>query len=141
MKFAIALLVLISSIAHSAGYGGAEGDNALGQIIHIKEYGGNLDPYIFVQKNELDINGANGRGQKYNVADECPIWTKHSLVCKKSGKSPLAGATYKITTSKEWMPCKNSEVEPSDEAGIIYKCIKGCNSRTPKIFYENPYEC
>lgn len=141
MRLSLTLLIFISSIAYGAGYGGADGDNVLGQIIHIKEHGEHLEPYIFVQKNETDMEGANGKGEKYRLADECPTWTEHSLVCKKNGKSPLAGTTYKITTSKQWMPCKDVEIDPSDEAGTVYICTKGCNKRTPKIFYENPYEC
>lgn len=162
MNRVLILAVLLPSIAFAAGYGGAEGKNSLGEIIRIES---DLGETISVQKNSEDFE----QEETYVTRDECPSFfnedpatvssylhtLKEQFSCRKDGKSPLAGTTYKITTSEDWKPCESfpedmgiqQDLEPGidygfDAPGEVYVCIAGCdNPRAPQIFYVSPWEC
>lgn len=54
--------------------------------------------------------------------------TPSYIICRKNGRTPLAGATYKLTQYKKSKSAPRRECEPDDQAGIgvRYICIKGC---------------
>ena len=132
MRYFLMLLACTPLLAIAAPYGGAEGKNQLGEIIGISSE----VPEIYVHKNikDSEVN------ERYNLSEECPTFLKgdfKKFSCKSNRKSPLAGTTYKVITSKKYHPCDDHTFN-----GTIYVCIKGCNNkRAPKIFYESPYEC
>lgn len=133
-RLALLCMLLVTAQAHAAGYGGATGRNARGEIIHIN---GDMAETLYVQKSAQDSAWV----ETYEMKQECPIFTDTTLACLPGRASPLSGATYRITTSKRWTPC---DVEPFHDksAGEVYECIAGCgNPRTPKIFHVNPWEC
>ena len=139
MKSLIVFAVFFPVIASAAGYGGAEGKNRRGEIIRI---GGDIPDTIYVQKNKKDLNWK----EQYSLAKECPAFTaifegKRQFSCNFSGKSPLAGTTYKVTTLKSYKPC--DEPPYNDKSpGIVYLCVAGCDDpRVPKLLYESPWEC
>ena len=127
-------MLLVATPVHAAGYGGASGTNALGEIIHIS---GDMAESLYVQNPAKD----SGPVETYDMKQECPTLTDTTLACLPGRASPLSGATYRITTSKRWTPC-NVEPYHDKSAGEVYECIAGCgNPRTPKIFHVNPWEC
>lgn len=133
----ILLLLFTSSLATAAGYGGAQGTNKLRQIVTL-EGEGYEDIDIAVKNNSKEY--------RYKFKGECSFFFNKDneaskISCSQKGRSPLAGATYKITTSKKWTPCKKNELYPSNDPGTIYICIRGCNNHTPILFYESPWEC
>ena len=137
MRSVLLLFLFASSLASAAGYGGAQGTNKLGQIVTLQG-DGYEDTVIIVKKNTKEY--------LYKFKAECSFFfnadnEEGKMLCSKKGRSPLAGATYKITTSKKWTPCKENELYPSNDPGTVYICIRGCNNQTPMIFYENPWEC
>jgi hypothetical protein len=153
--YSLLLLFFFSIIGLAAGYGGASGTNSLGEIIHIE---GDIADTIYVQKNEKDHEWT----ESYDFLEECPDFPQYAkegeelkdrFSCRKEGKSPLAGAVYKMTTSEDWRPCESFpedmgfQPDPNidygfDAPGDVYVCIAGCdNPRAPKIFYVNPWEC
>ena len=134
MRYFSALFLFIPALALADGYGGAEGKNQFGETISIAD-GAEMTIYVYKNGDFLE---------SYPLQTECPSVLhvpNRKFSCIPNGKSPLAGATYKVTTSKKWTPCKYNEEYPSDGAYPVYICIKGCNKRTPKIFYERPWEC
>lgn len=139
MKILIVLFLLFPNLAVAAGYGGAQGTNKLGEIIRIE---GDIPDTIYVQKNAKDFDWK----EKYSLDDACPTFQKifegaRQFSCIPNGKSPLAGTTYGVTTSKKYIPC--DEPPYNDKSpGEVYVCVKGCeNPRAPKIFYVSPWEC
>ena len=130
------LLAILPSISVASSYGGAEGLNSLKERVFIGE------STFFVKKTDEKMPS-----EAYVTVNECPelekfIWElKEQFSCPRDGNSPLAGTTYKKTTSKTYMPC---DIPPYNDKspGVIYECIDGCDKpRVPKIFYEGPYEC
>jgi hypothetical protein len=120
-------MLFLSMSVYATGYGGAQGENRIGQIIY---FGSDDQEHIYVQKNQHDKDW-----KQYKTIEECPIWSDNKIVCKPNGKSPLAGATYKIMKSKTI----------DDGCGFdatVYKCVKGCeNKSVPLLFIESPWEC
>lgn len=133
-RLALFCMLSITSHAHAAGYGGASGENALGEIIHIT---GDMAETLAVQKDTQDTAWV----ETYDMKQECPTFTDTTLACLPGRASPLSGATYRITTSKRWKPC-NLEPYHDKSAGQVYVCIAGCkNARAPKMFHVDPWEC
>jgi hypothetical protein len=133
-QLALLLLLFVSTTSFSGGFGSAEGKNSYGRRIHIDE---SSDGYvIWIPFNE------NGPPLEFQIQEECPgwDWEGKSFSCKPSGKSPLAGATYKITTSKKWQPC-SGEPYFDKTPRQVYVCVSGCGPNAPKIFYVTPWEC
>ena len=138
MKALFALLFIFPAIALAAGYGGASGTNSHGEIIRIE---GDIPETIYVQKDIKDFKWK----EKYSLLKECPNFPATTdakeFSCSKTGESPLAGTTYKITTQRSYKPCN---VTPYNDKspGEVYVCIRGCeNLRAPKTFYVSPWEC
>ena len=134
LKYFTALLSLCSSACMAASYGGAMGENEIGQIVIIT---GDIPDSIHVRDKKQVSNDL----QMYELRSECPVFEEGKrITCLASGKSPLAGATYKITTSRKWRPCSSAPFFDK-QPGEVYICIKGCNKHTPRIFYVNRWEC
>jgi hypothetical protein len=139
MRALIAIILLISSTAFAAGYGGAEGKNKRGEIVVI---GGDVADLLYVRKNK-DVYEPS---EEYKLAEECENFHltfkgKKSFSCASGRKSPLSGTSYKITTDPKYLPCID---EPyfDKSPGEIYVCVAGCsNPRAPRIFYVSPWEC
>lgn len=125
-------LSFFPTLAFCVGYGGAAGENQIGEMVRIAESDEGLS--IFVEKL-----GSKRPWKEYKVSEECPTWKLENdqkiIACQKSGKSPLAGATYKVTTSKKIRDvCK--------DPAVIYVCVQGCSRKeTPKLLVEQPWEC
>ena len=142
-KLVVFALLLVPGMSLAAGYGGAEGRNKAGEIIHFA-----ADAYyeLFVQKNKDDHEWT----EHYDMNVECPGFVKAmgaaegtSLVfsCPAGRRFPLSGATYRITTSREYQPC-NLDPYFDESPGTIYECIAGCEGkRVPRQFRESPWEC
>lgn len=139
MRTAFLLFVLLPQLAFAEGYSGANGTNKLGERIYIGDDGGDGVDTIYVFEKRTKSNKWK---ERYDLREECPsffLWGKQ-FSCLKNGKSPLAGSTYQVTTSKKWKPC--GSVRAGEFNGEVYVCIDGCNNpRAPKIFYVNPWEC
>ncbi|MHB1085085.1 MAG: hypothetical protein ACYCZA_09635 [Thiobacillus sp.] len=139
MKTALVLFAIMPCVALAAGYGGAQGTNKRGEIIRI---GGDVADTIYVQKNAKDSEWK----ESYVLRDECPSFLstfegKKQFSCRKNSQSPLAGTTYRVTTSKKYQPC-NEPPFNDKSPGEIYVCIGGCdNPRAPKTFIVSPWEC
>jgi hypothetical protein len=133
------LSFMLPCMALAAGYGGAEGTNRRGEIIHI---GDDVAETIYVQKGVKDTEWK----ERYVLRDECPSFAgtyegKGRFSCRKNSSSPLAGATYRLTTSKKYLPCN---VPPFNDKtpGELYVCVAGCeNPRAPRVFRVSPWEC
>ena len=144
MKLAIfSFLLLFSSPAFSWGYGGAEGKNRLGQIIHFSESSDGVSFDIWVENPKLKPENY----LFFKMEAECPSLIKWLditspqsnerpiIQCRADGKSPLAGATYTKVRSKKIM---NTCGDPA----TIFKCTKGCrNKSVPLLIIESPWEC
>lgn len=125
---------LLPCVAVADSFGGAHGKNRLGDDIHI---GGEYDDLT------IEVYGKNHDKSKpakeaYRFSDECKVIRSKrkdfiglgaAIVCKKEGRSPLAGVTYKVTSVKQ------------ECGGWLYTCVKGCNRRVPATMYEQPWEC
>ncbi len=138
MKRLLAVTLLIPAVALAASYGGAAGQNKRGEWVYIE---GDMAEYIRVRKGDVGTAVL----AEYSLAEECPSFEnrldENRFHCRSSGKSPLAGATYKITTKEDYMPCN---VAPNyyKDPGEVYICIAGCeNDRVPAMFYVAPSEC
>ena len=139
MRSFLVLSLLVPCIAFAAGYGGAEGVNRHREVIHI---GDDVAETIYVQKGVKDSVWQ----ERYVLRDECPSFAgifegRTRFSCRAHSKSPLAGATYRVVTSKKYLPCN---VPPFNDKtpGELYVCVAGCeNPRAPKFFRVSPWEC
>jgi hypothetical protein len=135
MKSAFIFFFLLPCLAFAEGYSGASGVNKRGEIISIGDDGGDLATTIYVFEKNAESPKLK---ERYILKEECPSFfgNREQFSCRKDGKSPLAGTTYRVTTSEKYRPC-------GDEfPGEVYVCIEGCNSpRAPEIFHVNPWEC
>ena len=132
-QVAAALLAAFAlpSFVFAAAYGGASGQNSRGGIVHIL---GDIPDKIYVQRGK-------DWPEEYDLRAECPGFTDTEISCRSTGKSPLAGVTYKVTTSKKYRPCKGAPYFDKSP-GEVYVCVKGCgNPRAPRIMYVSPWEC
>jgi len=138
---ALVFALLFPWSAYAVGYGGAFGMNALGQEIHIADELANSLFVYWVDKPEGERK-RQWQGKtigKFKISEECPGWDwaqdqKH-IVCLPTGKSPLAGATYRIEESNKIKDvCGNN--------AKVYRCIEGCDKPVvPKLLVEEPWEC
>lgn len=139
MRTVLILLAFLPGLSFAEGYAGADGTNRRGELVHIGEggMGGDSAEGIYVFKNTKSYASGKKWKERYALLDECPSFLNGpQFSCSANGKSPLAGSTYKITTSKTYRPCDDGSI------GRVYVCVAGCkNPRTPKIFYESPWEC
>lgn len=136
MKALVAFVALMPSIGMAAAYGGAQGTNKRGETIYID---GDIPEAIAVRKHSNDPKWS----EQYPLLEECPTFSEAAkqFSCLSNGKSPLAGTTYRVTTSKTYRPCDQPPYDDKS-AGQVYLCIEGCNNpRAPKIFYVTPWEC
>ena len=142
MKILCAIALLLFPVfGFSAGYGGAEGRNRLGERIYI----GN-DSYY-----ELYVIRGPGDGEwskPYDMNAECPEFRNAmekglagTFSCPPQRNFPLSGVTYRITTSNKYRPC-DGDPYFDKSPGTVYVCVKGCNRKSaPSIFTESPWEC
>jgi len=130
----IVFLMFAANITYGAGYGGAMGVNRLGQTVRIGDDGRTYR--ISVKQNKQDNNWSS----RFDFFEECDVildgttgyWKE--FVCKKDGKSPLAGATYKVI--------RNPDMSRDCSYDSIYKCIDGCDEkRVPLEIVEGAWEC
>ena len=142
MRSLFIVFALFPLVAMADGYTGAHGTNKLGELIYIGagSLGSADDPAdgIYVFKNRKSyLKGQLSK--RYALLEECPLFSNaegERFSCHKNGISPLAGATYRVTTSRKYKPCHD------DTIGTVYVCVAGCNSpRVPRIFYKEPWEC
>lgn len=98
------------------------GDCGYAEIMIIVRRNGEDQPHVFPFKDECS-----------NIFDQS---TKNiGFWCRKNGKSPLAGARYRLRS----FPNKNGVCgKPPLE---YYACVQGCNSNTPKVFEDRSVEC
>lgn len=135
MKTVLMLLSLFPCLALAAGYGGADGVNKRGEHIHLGDDAGDGVDTIYVYESTKSYRDRKLK-VRFALYDECSFDSDKIFSCKANGKSPLAGATYKVTTSKKYRPCKDETL------GEVYVCVAGCdNNRVPKIFHVSPWEC
>jgi len=140
----IAFLALLPFAALADGFTGPGGENRLGQKIYVTELfqNGKFNGIgIEVHSGKPLPDGSYGPAERQFMFDEeCAYSGKQrsseqrdhhqKLVCKKTGKSPLAGATYKITPAA------------SKCGGWNFECIDGCDRQeTPLYMHEDFYEC
>jgi hypothetical protein len=130
MKVLYLFILLFSSAStYAEGFGGASGSNKLGEIFHLDQAG------IYVQKNELDKKWEEDYTTEVDRFDISSIQEETFIIFNPSGKSPLAGVTYKVDYSKK---TKNTCGKPMK----IFQCIKGCEGRrVPQVFFVQPWEC
>ena len=73
--------------------------------------------------------------QRAFLDTECQFTkTESMMLCRKNGKTILAGTGYKLTND-------SSPQCPDASFGLRYTCIKGCTKSIPKYLSVNPYEC
>lgn len=126
----VVVMVFTSATAYGAGYGGARGKNRLGQTIHIQQEVG-LRIYIENKSEREWVGGYNFDEECREILDD-KQYVKE-IVCKKNGKSPLAGATYKVIPNPNQNDC---------DYAATYKCIDGCQEkRVPLEIVEGTWEC
>ena len=99
---------------------------------------------------ELFVIKGSGDGvwsEPYKMKAECPafedaMWrTSGTFSCPPGRAFPLSGVTYRIGISRRYQPC-NSEPFYDKSPGTVYRCVKGCISKTaPAIFKVRPWEC
>lgn len=152
MRFALIFIVFVPCFAFAAGYGGAHGTNEYGETIYFSEkwieIEGKSRRVLMVSVSYTQKNA--GQEEPFDFVDECTRFhfeeKEIRISCRKNSKSPLAGTTYRETTSKEYNPCRDDDgnylpPDPEYSGGTVYECIEGCdNPRAPKIFYEQPWE-
>lgn len=135
----LATFLLLPGLAVAAGYGGAQGVNARGEIIHIS---GDMGETLYVQNGPGDTAWT----EQYAIGDVCPSFNAAlaedtQFSCPADTPSPLAGATYRVTKSDTYRPC---DIPPFNDPtpGVVYVCVEGCaNSRAPALLHESPWEC
>ena len=130
-------LLLLPVAALSDGFGGAEGNNSLGQRIRIYEGTEGYAFYVVERgKKENDKHWLLSRECKWNEHYRRPgADPTYSFQCGKEGQSPLAGTRYRVTYSKT----KRNSCGRLNE---IYLCVVGCSNGTaPAVFYVKPWEC
>src|SRR6266566_4702771 len=124
-------LVLLPTAALAAGFTGIYGNNKLGDGVAVVE--GFVDKQGEFQ-NYFSVDPPSSiliahKNKFYKFSEECEYSGDRFLVCKASGKSPLAGTTYEITSDY----CKS---------GYNYVCKKGCERpEVPPNMFESFYEC
>ncbi len=133
-------LLILPTVAFADCYGGASAKNAVGEKIYITS-GVMRDYPAPCDLNEIEVyprlHPKLAEPSRFEFRVECKYVTDkepYYFRCRSDGRSPLAGATYKITKSKKRNGC--------GEPWTIYRCVSGCNGkRVPKTFYEKPWEC
>jgi hypothetical protein len=114
---------------------GAWGSNRLNQSVYI------VADNIYTEKNDSKGRRTGSTTSVVRFDSQC-IWVgqtsivdPNALDCKRGTASPLAGAYFKIRSSK-------SHRNQCRRGSIIYECVSGCRpSRVPKVLVEEPYEC
>lgn len=92
-----------------------------------------------LQASKIEIREWDDQELDYrNVRPSVRFWreckmTKTSLQCDPNGKSPLAGARYKLTL--DGTPSCPGQAEPR------FTCVSGCRSTVPRYLSINPWEC
>lgn len=129
MKIAKASLLAMLALSSSAYGELAQGTNRLGEVIQIESnYDDSLGYRIAVIRN-----AAKFKCEVYDSNHECPLWDTERE-CKKDGRSPLAGAKYKVVRNP------NPLSDPSYLEKYI--CISGCNEkRVPLEIVKYPDAC
>jgi hypothetical protein len=92
-----------------------------------------------IEFTPIKRNGESvGATQAVRLSDECKrTGDGKGLSCSKSGRTPLAGATY-ITTHDMKDVCDETGKTLVDRL----TCVKGCQAgRTPKHIEGSPWEC
>jgi Bacterial SH3 domain len=72
----------------------------------------------------------NGKVKDY-FAKEPITYSKGELAFSAQGRSPLAGAKFKIFSKAPYF----------GGCGTVLTCIEGCGPRVPHELFEDPYEC
>lgn len=90
----------------------------------------------------ITFSRVGGRSTGIAFTSECREFSHRSgargFSCKATGKSPMAGATYKLVKrGKPYCPPDSSD---GGSPGYQYACIKGCNRSTPKHLIQ-PTSC
>lgn len=142
MKTLLALIFAVLPAACLAdGYGGAEGLNRAGEILHIE------DRTLYVQKDASDTAWTEASREHYDMDGQCPefdAWHNAkgaTFTCPANRDFPLSGATYKVATSRKWRSCSGAPY--FDQSGdTVYVCVRGCaGRRVPEVFHVFPWEC
>ncbi len=117
---------LIPSIALGAGAGSIYGVNRVGETVRLNY---NYDEPGYT----ISINKSDGSWERYSSIEECPIWNEEGIQCKSNGRSPLAGASYKMVGNPDPKDCSYA---------VSYKCISGCDGKSvPLELFEDFWEC
>ncbi len=89
---------------------------------------------------QLQPNGEKPPGAPvlhFPFEEECFFTKKGGFTCKRDGRTPLAGATYKKTMNG-YDRCDETGKQRTEQ----YECIAGCNKPSvPRILSVSPYEC
>jgi hypothetical protein len=123
MKTIVGCILVLSSLSVYAGCGGTlayiKTDKVIINIIS-DECSSDPREYIsFLVKNK---NGLFAKEKRVPFVSEC-THTKLGFVCRQNGKTPLAGATYKMARFGR----SGNTCGPTDYIGEKFICVKGCN--------------
>lgn len=120
--------------ARSADDAGLDAVNRLGQSIYIGPTTGSEWVVAVTDRGDSAVS------REFPLWQECPGWNitavpfQTTFTCTPSGKSPLAGATYRFKVSKAKDEC--------GEKTRMFVCVVGCApKRVPVRLKLNHYEC
>lgn len=116
--------------------------NGLPDLIGVSEHyrvtiSNGLHPF---KESRITVERINSEGSGYsegieNVPFSTQCYsTKSTIICHMNSKTPLSGATYRLTLDATPV-CPGSKVE------YRYTCVKGCKKDTPRYLKIQPYEC
>lgn len=94
-----------------------------------------VDGPTVIEVRELDdaTNSYSVSRAALPFAQECAA-TPTEIRCRKNGRTPLAGATYRRTLDGT-PSCPGARSEPR------FTCVSGCSNAAPKYLRIEPYEC
>ena len=131
--FTVAMVFTYSSL-WAAGYGGAGGENRLGQGFQIPA---DRSEEIIVSTSAQRPNRAQSR--TYKLDCQWDTAEGFALDCRQGKESPLTGAAYVRRFSKKY---RISCGPGSGWGAEVLVCKRGCNSPAiPRILVESPWEC
>ena len=79
-----------------------------------------------------DVGGYPIESKPVSFESECKS-TRTEIVCRSGGRTPLAGATYRLTAD-------GTPTCPGD-ADYRFTCVKGCKLGVPRYLRIDVYEC
>lgn len=133
---AVAVLVLASPAAHCGDSASIQGQSARYSVSFQDPI---ADRDSVIETMGWDENYGPGGGGYGKHLSSIKFWseckaTKTKIECRGNGKTPLAGATFRLT----YDGTATCEGAVSDAR---FTCVKGCTKKVPRYLSINPYEC